>query len=124
MRDKSFQSLLAFTLVYGLFGLALLAGQPKAGAVRTGRMQAATSGTLPISAGSPCGWRQQNSVQSLGRSIQVELPSAFKGRLQPPAHRGRRDASGRGGGGERRDQGHASRAPTSSRNGCARPRLA
>src|SRR6476619_6595884 len=35
MRDKSFQSLLAFTLVYGLFGLALLAAQPKAGAVQT-----------------------------------------------------------------------------------------
>jgi len=35
MRDKSFQSLLAFTLVYGLFALALLAGQPKAGAVQT-----------------------------------------------------------------------------------------
>ena len=27
--------MLAFTLVYGLFGLALLAGQPKAGAVQT-----------------------------------------------------------------------------------------
>ena len=32
---KVSQSLLAFTLVYGLFALALLAAQPKAGAVQT-----------------------------------------------------------------------------------------
>jgi hypothetical protein len=36
---RSFSFLLAFTLLYGVFALALLAGQPQSGAVQTADAQ-------------------------------------------------------------------------------------